>query len=73
MQQICSRYAAIFIKLLAGSSIGSILAKYSIIEESGEKEEEDELLDFKKHSIFIDVLKNYLDFLLNIANFEAFL
>ena len=51
----------IFIKLLAGSSIGSILAKYSIIEESGEKEEEeeeDELLDFKKHSIFIDVLKN---------------
>ena len=63
MQPICSRYAAdrqqIFIKLLAGFSIGSILAKYSIIEESGEKEEEeDELLDFKKHSIFIDVLKN---------------
>ena len=23
-----------------------------------EKKEEDELLDFKKHSIFIDVLKN---------------
>ena len=44
MEQIWSRYAAdmqIFIKLLAGFSIGSILAKYSIIEESGEKEEEE--------------------------------
>ena len=28
--------------------------------EKKEEEEEDELLDFKKHSIFIDVLKNQL-------------
>ena len=64
MQQICSRYAAdmqqIFIKLLTGLSIGSILAKYSIIEELGEerRRRRRKLLDSKKHSTFIDMLKN---------------
>ena len=34
------------------------------IQDEKKEEEEDELLDFKKHSIFIDVLKNLANHLL---------
>ena len=48
MEQICSRYAAICSKY----------SNWQQFDKYGRREEEDELLDFKKHSIFIDVLKN---------------
>ena len=50
MQQIWSKYAAdmqqIFIKLLDGLSIGSILAKYSIIEEWRRKKKKKKIARF---------------------------
>ena len=65
MQRMWSRYAA-NMQHSRYAAIGSILPKYSIIwrwREKKEEEEEDELLDFKKHSIFIDVLKKGIIFM----------
>ena len=64
MQQICSRYAADMQQICSRYAADvAICSKYSNWQQFDkywrreEEEEEDELLDFKKHSIFIDVLK----------------
>ena len=71
MKQMCSNAAGMLevcSNMLNFSKIFHNLRNREKKEE--EEEEEDELLDFKKHSIFIDVLKNQRDRLCNSDCFD---